>query len=411
MYGASYRAAFNGKYTRVLFCDNDGGAEADALFQIFLNISNPTPNPGILASVHKFACLSADDLKAVVLSHPGATDTVVGGVYVPQGFTAQIQGFASGTTPAVMARVTTIADSGFNPAFVDRAVTPLFSSSIARYNSMKSLSFFKPNLDPGIAAAAATDPGSAARTSLLAPAQVNVLRLNTASPIGGLASTLGTIFLFVQAQVQLMIIHPILMPLFGKLKPKHYINIRRVLAYFMASCFALISASITSLFGIYNGFIDAKTWIYLFLASWLVITTFGVTISFCQINFGPLAPTAIGILNAIGIASAQFDAPWACLPDFFQIGRAMAMPNGIELFRCVLFGSCYNVGANIGILIANHVLFTIVVYITARNNVINSARAERLKNFGLKVSPGSQANTYGVGHAGLGMAAVAAGGH
>ena len=87
------------------------------------------------------------------------------------------------------------------------------------------------------------------------------------------------------------------------------------------------------------------------------------------------------------------------------------MPNGIELFRCVLFGSCYNVGANIGILIANHVFFTIVVYITARNNVINSVRAERMKNFGQKVSPGSQANTYGVGHAGLGMAAVAAGGH
>jgi len=208
-----------------------------------------------------------------------------------------------------------------------------------------------------------------------------------------------------------MMIHPIMMPLFGKLKPKHYINIRRCLAYGMATCFALISASITSLFGIYNSYIDAKTWIYLFLASWLVITTFGITISFCQINFGPLAPTAIGLLNAIGIAAAQFDAPWACVPEFFQIGRAMAMPNGIELFRCVLFGSCYNVGANVGVLVANHVFFSLVVYITARNNMINNARADKMRKFGEKVSVGSHANTYGVGHAGLGMAAVAAGGH
>ena len=96
-----------------------------------------------------------------MLAHPGITDTIVGGVYVPAGFTqqvcpkrvppaaaesnrnpslltspnnynpkplnfpSQIQGFVSGTTPSVMARVTTIADAGFNPAFVDRAVTPL----------------------------------------------------------------------------------------------------------------------------------------------------------------------------------------------------------------------------------------------------------------------------------------------
>ena len=59
------------------------------------------------------------------------------------------------------------------------------SAAIARYNSIKSLSFFKPSLDQGIAAAAAAAPGSAARTSLITPAQVDVMRLNAASPIGG----------------------------------------------------------------------------------------------------------------------------------------------------------------------------------------------------------------------------------
>ena len=54
----------------------------------------------------------------------------------------------------------------------------------------------------------------------------------------------------------------------------------------MGTCFAFISASLTALFGTYNGYIDGLIWIYLFLSSWLIITTFALTVSFCQVTFG-----------------------------------------------------------------------------------------------------------------------------
>jgi hypothetical protein len=409
MYGASFGASFNGKNTRIVFCDHDGGEEADALYYAFLNVTSPSPNPGVFATVEKRACSSVDDLKATVLEHASVLgkNTVVGGVYVPAGFTSNIKSFVTGSTAAISSKVTTIADEGFNPSFMNRAVNPVYAASLARYNSIKTGSFFKATPDAGIAAAAAAAPGSAARTSLLAPAQVNVIRLNTASPIGGLASTLGVIFLFVQAQVQLMMLHPMLMPLFGKVKFQHYINIRRVTAYGMSTCFAFISAALTAIFGTYNEYIDGKIWIYLFLSSWLIITTFGVTISFCQFTFGPLAPTAIGIFNALSIASAQFDAPWACLPDFFQLGRGLAMPNGVELFRCVLFGSCYNVGANVGILVANQVFATLFLIFMAKNQFLAKINGEKMQKLGHLVgasSSGFGGSHQGASNAGLGMA-------
>lgn len=158
-------------------------------------------------------------------------------MYVPAGFTSNVRGFELGDATSVTSRATTIADEGFNPSFMNRAVNPVFTASVAHYNAIKASSFWKATLDAGIAAAAASFPGSAARQSLLTPAQTTAVRLNTASPIGGLASTLGVIFLFVQAQVSLMMIHPMIMPLFGKIKFKHYINIRRAIAYGMTTCF------------------------------------------------------------------------------------------------------------------------------------------------------------------------------
>jgi hypothetical protein len=327
-------------------------------------------------------------------------------MYVPAGFTSNVRGFELGTATSVTSRVTTIADEGFNPSFMNRAVNPVFTASVAHYNAIKASSFWKASLDAGIAAAAASFPGSAARQSLLTPAQTTAVRLNTASPIGGLASTLGVIFLFVQAQVSLMMIHPMIMPLFGKIKFKHYINIRRAIAYGMTTCFAFIAAALTAIFGTFNAYIDGRIWIYLFLSAWLLITTFGLTISFCQFVFGPLAPTAIGIFMALNVASAQFDAPWACLPDFFQIGRALAMPNGVELFRCVLFGSCYNVGANVGVLVANQVLMTLVLSALAKSAFMSKVHGERMQKLGQLVGPAAAppANQQGAMHAGLGMA-------
>jgi hypothetical protein len=327
--------------------------------------------------------------------------------YVPAGFTKSIQDFEGGTSPAVSTKLTTFSDEGFNPGFVSRAVNPAFSASIGRYNSIKTSSFFKATPDAGIAAASAAATGSAARLSLTAPAQVNVARLNPAFPIGGLATTLGVIFLFVQQQVALMMIHPMLMPLFGKIKLKDYVNLRRMLGYGMAICFAFISASITSIFGTYNGYIDAKTWIYLFLASALIISTFGVTLSFCQFMFGPLAPTAIGIFNALSVACSQFDSPWACSPDFYQLGRAMAMPNGVELMRCVLFGSCYNVGLNIGILIANQVVMLVFLFVLSnfQFHKIHGAKMQQLGNL-MHAAP-HQNQQGGAMNAGLGMAIAA----
>jgi hypothetical protein len=205
--------------------------------------------------------------------------------------------------------------------------------------------------------------------------------------------------------VGLSIIHPTLMPLFGKIKIKHYLNIRRIVAYSVATCFAVIGASVATIFGTYNSFMGAKTWIFLVLSCWLIITTFGVTISFCQFVFGPLAPTAIGIFQAISIASAQFDSPWACLPDFYQIGRAMAMPNGVELLRCVLFGSCYNIGANIGILIANQAIMMLFLTLFAKVSFLNKINSEKMQKFGQLVSPASHStNLQGAMHAGVGIA-------
>ena len=43
MYGASYMSAFNSGNTRVVFCDHDGGAEADALFSSFLAVATFKP--------------------------------------------------------------------------------------------------------------------------------------------------------------------------------------------------------------------------------------------------------------------------------------------------------------------------------------------------------------------------------
>ena len=86
-YGANYRASFNGFNTRIVFCDHDGGAEASALFQSFVSVTNPAPNPGVFATVQKISCSSVDDLKSTVLTHAShastGKDTVVGGVYVP----------------------------------------------------------------------------------------------------------------------------------------------------------------------------------------------------------------------------------------------------------------------------------------------------------------------------------------
>ena len=97
MYGASFGAAFNGKNTRIVFCDHDGGDEAAALYYAFLNVTNPSPNPGVFATVEKRACSSVDDLKATVLEHASVLgkNTVVGGVYVPAGFTSNIKSFSS----------------------------------------------------------------------------------------------------------------------------------------------------------------------------------------------------------------------------------------------------------------------------------------------------------------------------
>jgi hypothetical protein len=83
-YGANYRASFNGFNTRIVFCDHDGGAEAIALFQSFVSVTNPAPNPGVFATVQKISCSSVDDLKSTVLAHAShastGKDTVVGGV-------------------------------------------------------------------------------------------------------------------------------------------------------------------------------------------------------------------------------------------------------------------------------------------------------------------------------------------
>jgi hypothetical protein len=409
MYGSSYNASFNGKNTRIAFCDNDGGVEAQALFHAFLNITNPTPDLGLYATVQKMHCSSVEELKTIVLEHASNSvtgkATIVGGVYVPAGYSRQVQAFVAGAVSAVTLRLSAVADDGFNPNFMNRAVHPVFTASFARYNSIKTSSFFKASLDQGIAAAAAAAPGSAARASLTNPAQVDSIRMNAPFPIGSLASTLGVIFLFVQCSVGLSIIHPTLMPLFGKIKIKHYLNIRRIVAYSVATCFAVIGASVATIFGTYNSFMGAKTWIFLVLSCWLIITTFGVTISFCQFVFGPLAPTAIGIFQAISIASAQFDSPWACLPDFYQIGRAMAMPNGVELLRCVLFGSCYNIGANIGILIANQAIMMLFLTLFAKVSFLNKINSEKMQKFGQLVSPASHStNLQGAMHAGVGMA-------
>ena len=87
MYGGSYMSAFNSANTRIVFCDHDGGAEADALFSSFLAVASPTPNPRVFPSLHKITCASIDDLKATVLAHASnpstGKETVVGGVYVP----------------------------------------------------------------------------------------------------------------------------------------------------------------------------------------------------------------------------------------------------------------------------------------------------------------------------------------
>jgi hypothetical protein len=157
-----------------------------------------------------------------------------------------------------------------------------------------------------------------------------------------------------------------LMRLFGQIKLKDYMKIRRISAYSMVLIFALISASLTAIFGTYKNFIDARMWIYLFFSSVLIITTFTVSISFCQIMFGPLSFVAIGILQILNISTSQLDSPWAVLPVFYQLGRAMAMPNSVELIRCVLFGSCYNVGANVGVLIAIQVFMLLVLKFTIK---------------------------------------------
>jgi hypothetical protein len=404
-------SAFNSPNTRILFCDNDGGDEAKSLFNTFLAVTNPSPNPGVFASVHLTTCSSVDDLQATVLGHASnpatGKDTIVGGVYVPAGFTADINNFVAGVRPSITSRVTTISDEGFNPAFISRAVNPVFAASIARYNAVKTASFFKAVPDAGVALASAAAPGSAARMSLVTPAQVTTMRLNPPYPIGGLASSLGVIFLFVQAQVQLMMLHPTLMPLFGKIKLKHYMHIRRAAGYSMATCFALISASLTSIFGTYNDFIDGRMWIYLFLSSALIITTFAVSISFCQMLFGPLAPTAIGILNALSVATAQLDSPWACLPDFFQLGRALPMPNGVELVRCVLFGSCYNVGANVGILIANQVFTLLLLQVVAKQEFLKKIHAGKLQNLGNLVHSTQNTNHQSAAMPTVGMAIAA----
>jgi hypothetical protein len=323
MYGASFRAAFNAhSSTRILFCDNDGGAEANALFDSFLKTTNPSPNPGVFPSVEKTTCTSADELRAAVLAHASVLgkSTVVGGVFVPAGFSIEVQGFINGSEAAVKAKLTTVADDGFNPAFVNRAVNPVYAASIARYNAIKTSSFFKLPLEPGIALASATAAGSAARASLLAPAQANVLRLNPVSPIGGLATTLGVIFLFVQAQVSSMMLAPMTMPLFGKIKLRHYINIRRVAGYSMATCFALISASLTSLFGTYNDYINATIWIQLFLSSWLIITTFSLTVSFCQVTFGQHLPRLLLCTAPPSLTRRQ--VRWHPLPSVYTTPSA-----------------------------------------------------------------------------------------
>jgi hypothetical protein len=87
MYGSSYMSAFNSGNTRIVFCDNDAGVEAGALYASFIAVANPAPNPGVFPAVVKITCDSVDHLKAVVLAHASnpatGKDTVVGGVCVP----------------------------------------------------------------------------------------------------------------------------------------------------------------------------------------------------------------------------------------------------------------------------------------------------------------------------------------
>jgi hypothetical protein len=83
------------------------------------------------------------------------------------------------------------------------------------------------------------------------------------------------------------------------------------------------------------------------------------------------------------------------------------MPNGVELFRCVLFGSCYNVGANVGILVANQVFATLFLIFMAKNQFLAKINGEKMQKLGHLVgasSSGFGGSHQGASNAGLGMA-------
>jgi hypothetical protein len=82
----------------------------------------------------------------------------------------------------------------------------------------------------------------------------------------------------------------------------------------------------------------------------------------------------------------------------------MAMPNGVELVRCVLFGSCYNVGLNVGVLVANQVVMLIALHILSKLKFqeLVGDRMHKLGNLLHSAPHGNQQG--GAMNAGIGMA-------
>jgi hypothetical protein len=79
------------------------------------------------------------------------------------------------------------------------------------------------------------------------------------------------------------------------------------------------------------------------------------------------------------------------------------MPNGVELFRCVLFGSCYNVAANVGILVASNVAMSVLLYFMTKKQ-FHKVHSEALHKLGHLVNPTNIQTQQGASAAGVGMA-------
>lgn len=75
----------------------------------------------------------------------------------------------------------------------------------------------------------------------------------------------------------------------------------------------------------------------------------------------------------------------------------------------MLFGSCYNVGANVGILIASQLLMMIVLSVLSKSAFSAKIHGEKMQKLGQIVSPSAAppANQQGAMHAGLGIAITA----